>query len=434
MLWFSIALASACPSDVLDQWIGRILSCGRCMEAEIDAVLREQPACTEASLARAALHHQVGEDDAALAVLQAADPEDARVAVALAVAAHHAGVPDEGALQRARRLDPRDPLLIRLEARALPASERADRLLEAHATVVDRDLTLELLEALVAAGRPGRALEIGRLAQTGRADPLLDAAVAELVAQVPVGVDDAFVHIADDDLEEIVVYSVAAARRRLEARLKELGYGEGRSKPGGTRYTPERPMMPWVQLNDDGTFAVQKSGPITRRAADGLLGLGRSGPALTVPDTTRLPNTPLEQQPSQVPMVSVRVDNLVSRRKLSNARDRVLRDIQPQLLAWRRALAEERFTQSVEARVPRALRALWEEGHALDHGPAQVSHAERRRALLTFWQTRSCAAEGERVRQLVEDFVLRVVQESPHRATEAELSVQACGVRLTDRL
>jgi hypothetical protein len=411
------------------------------METALDELLATDPRCPEAALARAALHHARGENAEALAVLRRADTHDSRVVVALAVASHHAGEDASELLARARVRRPDDPLLIRYEASRLPLAERAATLEAAAARVpFDEGLIVDLIDAQTDAGRPSAALATARAAMRDHPTDSIRDRVGELLAVVPVEADEAYVHISDDDLEEVVVFSVASARRRLEAKLKALGYGEGKRTAGGTRYRPTRGILPWVELRDDGLVTVQKSGVVPRKPVPGVLsfdrlGLANTGAGLTTQGPIDAPNRPLEERMPGIPTLQTVFNGYASRRKLSNGRDRVLSEIQPALIAWRRALAEQRFSRAIEARLPGQLDALWTRGEPLEGGAILASPRERRWALITFWASRTCSPEGQRAREIVRGFLRNTVAES-EAVTEDELvrAPTACGETLREAL
>lgn len=430
-----------CEIGALDRWRQESLQCPSCMETALDELLATDPACPEAALARAALHHSNGELKEALAVLRTADPLDSRVVVALAVASHQAGEDASSLLARARVRRPNDPLLIRYEASRLPLAKRARFLEKASARIpYDESLTVDLIDAYTDAGRPAAAMKLGRATLLVHESEAIRDRVAELLAYVPVEADEAFIHIADDDLEEIVVYSVGSARRRLEERLRAMGYGEGKRTGGGTRYHPGRGILPWVELGEDGTVTVQRSGVVPRKPVPGVLSFDRLGARNTGGGLSTLPpiqanNTPLEQQVPGPPTLGVVFNGFASKRKLSNGRDRVLTELQPSILAWRRALAEQTFSRAVEKRLPIALDALWTRGEPLSGEVLLTTWREKRAVLIDFWATRTCSPEGQRSRELVRNFLRNTVAES-HPVTEDELirSPKGCGETLAEAL
>ncbi|MCA9573328.1 MAG: hypothetical protein KC656_36075, partial [Myxococcales bacterium] len=120
LLLSALAADTPCTPASLEAWRQESLACPSCMEAALDVRIAEDPTCTEAHLARAALHHARGQMDQALSVLERADPQDVRVRVALALATHVAGLDATARLDAALADRPDDPVLVRARASTLP--------------------------------------------------------------------------------------------------------------------------------------------------------------------------------------------------------------------------------------------------------------------------------------------------------------------------
>lgn len=355
------------------------------------------PGCDAVWMARAGLLHALGRRSEALAALRRAEqvalgPEAQR---ALALALHGAG--EGGDTLASAAASTADPLLLRLAAGELPLSERVDALLaavEQHPTEIP--LLLEAITTLRDAGRPREAVERGRAWLEVVESPELAALVGGV--ERPFLIDDtrriqrpAEYRTLDDGTEEVVVYSPALARRALEERLAALGYTEGKEVNGGTRYRSERPVSPWVEIRDDGTVEVQKSGKIK--------------PAKLPDGRTMIPS--------------------ISEKKLRPDRIRVMEAIAYEMSVWQQARTLQTFQQTLDERLPVQLTALWEAGEPLFGEGVLATQAERRDAMVAYWSGRACNQEGQAARTVVERFLRNVVQESPAALTGAQQAAVA---------
>lgn len=80
---------------------------------------------------------------------------------------------------------------------------------------------------------------------------------------------------------------------------------------------------------------------------------------------------------------------------------------------------------AVEARanaLPAKLFALWERGVPLDDGPTLASTAERKAAILAYWESRTDTVWGDRIRAAVDAFLRAEVQTGDDAFTPAEIT------------
>jgi tetratricopeptide (TPR) repeat protein len=176
-----------------------------------------------------------------------------------------------------------------------------------------------------------------------------------------------------DDVEEIVVYGERESERLLAViatKMRDLGYGAATRDIHGNVFFPGTDRYhPWVRLFPDGSFDVEQ------------------------------------------------VD-----RKHSGGRNDLFAALTDDLIAWRSALCAEAIEDRLVSEIPEALEALWERGVPVSPGPPLDTPEERRSALLTWWATRTCTPEGERVREVIARYVVTEVQRSPWPVTDAELA------------
>ncbi len=112
---------------------------------------------------------------------------------------------------------------------------------------------------------------------------------------------------------------------------------------------------------------------------------------------------------------------LVSQRKFSAYQRSLMEGISGELHVFEARLADYGLGQKLDE-LPDALQDLWDKGIPLDGGPRLESVAERKVALLSYWDTRTETAWGDAVRQTVEAFILGVVQQSDTPLTESEVA------------
>ena len=90
--------------------------------------------------------------------------------------------------------------------------------------------------------------------------------------------------------------------------------------------------------------------------------------------------------------------------------------------SWREALCAEGFEARLLVEIPRTLEDAWQRGVPIAGDVPLQTRADRRRALLDWWATRTCTPEGARVRELVARYLDREVQSSPWPVTADELA------------
>lgn len=326
------------------------------------------------------------------------DPSDGWLHGALGLALLEAGRP-LGArehLARARIDAVDDATLRRALAAALEATGHPDdaalRLAVPAADPVDAEL---LAGVHLRRGHPERALDtlVAALERNPCHDRLRDLAGPLAEAQgrdlPPTGLREPppLPRAVDPEVDEVVVVTGESEVERLRAvvaaRLAGLGYGEGRVRNGLTVFRPVAPILPVVELHDDGLVEVQEAGLVT------------------MPDGEY---------------------RMISERKMAPRRRRILEAIWPDLIALQQALATAEAEERVGAELPDRLDALWHDGVPLTGTDTLSTPAERRAALLEHWSTRTCTPEGALVRALVATYVALEVQESAWPATAEELS------------
>lgn len=80
---------------------------------------------------------------------------------------------------------------------------------------------------------------------------------------------------------------------------------------------------------------------------------------------------------------------------------------------------------AVEAKVnalPARLEALWERGIPLDAGPSLATIADRKAAILAYWESRTDTVWGDRIREAVDAFLRAEVQSSDDAFTDDEIT------------
>ncbi len=101
---------------------------------------------------------------------------------------------------------------------------------------------------------------------------------------------------------------------------------------------------------------------------------------------------------------------------------RTLAEVNPEAIEFADRLADKKTGETINE-LPDALERLWEHGEPLDpkDGPLHTP-AERKAALLAFWDSRTDTLWGDRVRVSVEAFVRAVVQDGPDAFTRDEIA------------
>ncbi|MFT5679996.1 MAG: hypothetical protein ACI8RZ_000901 [Myxococcota bacterium] len=222
--------------------------------------------------------------------------------------------------------------------------------------------------------------------------------------------------------EEIIVFGeleIARRRGELESDLRDLGYREAKTKNGRTTFRPEVAWHPSVIIDADGYVILRRS-PI--RIEPWVEG--------------RTKFTWLSCIPPFTPMC-IRIGGwIVSNRKLTPKKGYVAEAIDPRVRQWRAAIVTSAMGKRLGEDIPDMLESVWTLGTMPgQEDTAPMSIVERRAALLSFWSGRACTPEGAQARELVEDFLSYVVQDSPHPVTaeeQARASAESyCGLALT---
>ena len=245
------------------------------------------------------------------------------------------------------------------------------------------------------------------------------AAPAEAEQEDGVIFDDEMIIGAD---EEIIVFGeleIVRQRAALEADLRDLGYREAKTKDGRTVFRPEVAWHPTVVVHDEG-FVVLKRSPV------------RVEP--WVEGRTKL--VWLSCLPPFTPMCVRIGGQIVSARKLHPKKGYVAEAIDPRVRQWRSAVVSNAMSTRLGEEIPDMIESIWTLGVMPgQEDAAPMSIAERRATLLAFWSGRACTPEGAAARELVEDFLNYVVQDSTHPATIEEQAIASaesyCGLTLT---
>jgi len=193
---------------------------------------------------------------------------------------------------------------------------------------------------------------------------------------------------AAEGSEEIVIYGDPdQAREQVEQTLAELGYGEGQRRADGrTEYVHPVWWYPVVWLDDDGYLVLRET-------------LAQKAAGLTD-----------------------------SRRKLAAKRGQVASALAPGVEAWRRRISDRVFGERIGLHLPDMVVGVWDRGEPLRAGdPPLRTAAERRAALLAFHHGRVDNRDGELAREVVEGFLIEVVQPSPWPFTAGELELLSQG-------
>lgn len=209
-------------------------------------------------------------------------------------------------------------------------------------------------------------------------------------------------------VEEVIVYAqreLEEARRQVEEKILEAGYDRVIERNGRTIYRHERPYMGQLVVDDDGWVVFQRQ-PVR----------------IDPPDLGKKENSALSWAGCLLwPTACVRVGGqVVSKQKLNSYERRVIEHVQADVEAWNARISDVAIKEKV-AQLPEQLDALWEDGRPLQGNTTLATHAERRRALLEFWGSRTDTPWGEEIRAAVEAFCRGVVQHSDHPFTQDEI-------------
>ncbi len=213
------------------------------------------------------------------------------------------------------------------------------------------------------------------------------------------------------DADEIVVYAdyvVEQARREVVQDLKQEGYTVTIERDDVTIYRHPDPWKGDVHMHDDGWMVIRRQ-----------------------PLQFRPPNAGSAKQASAgswlyciwVP-ACVKVGGVVvSKRKFDAQRGRTYGSAMPEVRDWGDRIAD-RATKERTDELPDHLEDLWNHGQPLPGrgGKTLTTVAERKEALLDFWNSRADNTWGDRVRVTVEGFMRGVVQYSDDPFTKAEIA------------
>jgi len=212
---------------------------------------------------------------------------------------------------------------------------------------------------------------------------------------------------------EIVVYGerlVDQARREVVETIEELGYDyEVKDQGDRTIYRHPAPWYGEIVLHDDGYVQVKRQ----RIRAEGI----------AVPWAKKRNSVGAWLGCFVYPWACIRVYGAtVSRRRWMGTRSRTVADLQPKVEVLGDRIADLATSRRIAA-LPDDLQALWDEGEPLEaRGEPLQTKAERRRAILEYWASRTETVWGRRVREMVENFVWAVVQDGPDAFTPDEIA------------
>lgn len=209
---------------------------------------------------------------------------------------------------------------------------------------------------------------------------------------------------------EVDVYGrllVEQAKAEVYSDLLDAGYTERVRKDDVTVFRHPDPWKGEVHVHDDGWMRVKRQGlqiegremPWAKRNS----ALAWAGCVVWVPLCVR----PAGQT--------------MAKRKYRELEARVVGHVQPDVVVWGDRIADVAVFDKVEA-LPERLEGLWFRGVPLSgDGPALASVAERKAALLDFWETRTDTEWGEDVRRAVEAFIRGIIQGGDQAFTQAEI-------------
>ncbi|MEQ1502010.1 MAG: hypothetical protein ABMB14_07250, partial [Myxococcota bacterium] len=214
---------------------------------------------------------------------------------------------------------------------------------------------------------------------------------------------------------EVVVYGelqVAKARQAVVQTLTELGYDAQVIDRGDhVVYRHEEPWHGEVVVYDDGWVQVERQ-PMRVE--------GRQ-----MPWAAR--NSPGAWAGCVVwPWLCIRASGATfGHRKWMGLESRTVDAVAPKVRDFGDRVADLATTRKVDA-LPDRLIALWDDGRPLDPAaPTLATPADRRRALYTYWVSRTDTEWGHAVQDAVEAFCRAVVQTSDAPFTPAELAALA---------
>ena len=209
--------------------------------------------------------------------------------------------------------------------------------------------------------------------------------------------------------EEVIVYGrmrVEAARQEVIDDLGELGYSKIIEKEGAIVLRHDSPWKGDVWLHDDGWMRIKRQ-----------------------PVRVEAPKTPWGKKNSPgawlgciaYPFMCIRPGGqTVGRRKFMAVETKTAAHVGDEVSTWGDRVADLAADQKAGG-LPDRLYALWEHGTPLRGDQSLATPAERRTAMLAYWESRTDTVWGERLRATVEAFILGEVQHSDHPFTPAEI-------------
>lgn len=226
--------------------------------------------------------------------------------------------------------------------------------------------------------------------------------------------------------EEILVWGerVSRARAKLDQDLRTYGYRLRRTRDGTAIYgrRGQDNWKPKVLVSQSGVVMFKDpfivvSSPVARGAASET---SESAPGLV--------NSP-SGQPDRG-SISIGFPIRIPKQKLQDQeKGRVMEVIGPDIQELNAALAGEGEAKLL-TELPARLDRLWEEGTGWE-GMSYADAAARRAALLELYATRADTRAGRAARQMIQDFVVEVVQSSPTPLTDEERArAQSLGMSL----
>jgi hypothetical protein len=212
-----------------------------------------------------------------------------------------------------------------------------------------------------------------------------------------------------ENIEQMVVIGdplVDQARRELIHQLEQQGFTRAERVDGYLRLRNEAAWMGEVRIYDDG-WVMMKRQPVRVEA----------------PDLGNVPEPLAWATCLVVPTGCVRLGGpMLSKRRWLGVQERTLESLKPALTGYSDRVADAATDDTLE-KLPQRLEALWERGEPLNAAerPA-ATYAERKSALLEYWDSRTDTVWGDRVRATVETFVRAEVQTSEHAFSGEEIA------------
>ena len=192
---------------------------------------------------------------------------------------------------------------------------------------------------------------------------------------------------------EITVYGemeVGKARKALNQQLIDLGYVPRQSKGGRTVYVHEDGWRQKLVVDDDGHVYFRQRAPHFANQAGVKFNFG------SIPRNPRL--------------------------KLQD-KEQALVASQDELVRYGDALAGEALLVRLYEEVPDLLDAIWLEGKHLEQPGLTLPDAvSRRKAILQFWISRTDNPYGDAVREVVEAYMVYVINDSSEPFTDEEIA------------